>query len=417
LGVPELRDPTGGRMELAEVDLYDPGSYVDGVPHEMFATLRREAPVYAHPKPDGDRFWCVTRHADLITVNRDNHTFSSNRAATNIDTPPGEALDQVRLMMLNLDPPEHTKLRKIVNKGFTPRRIRQLMDHLQQEAEAIVARAVEKGRVDFVTEVAADLPLIAIAEFLGVPREERQRIFDLSNGLIGFDDPEYRQNAIDPGEASMEMFLFAQDMATRKRAEPGDDIVSDLLTAEVDGHSLSDLEFNLFFMLLCVAGNETTRNAISHGMHALLTHPDEVRKLQEDPSLIDGAIEEILRWASPVMYFRRTTTKPVTIGGVDIPEDEAIVFWHISANRDEDVFDDPFTFDIARSPNPHSSAQIAFGGGGPHFCLGANLARAEMKVTFEALLPHLGRAELAEEPRRLRSNFINGLKEMQVQFR
>jgi len=407
-------------LELAEVDLYDPDSYVEGVPHEMFATLRREAPVYRHPKPDGDHFWCVTKHEDLIAVNRDNHTFSSNRAATNIDTPPGESLDQVRLMMLNLDPPEHTKLRKIVNKGFTPRRIRELMDHLEAEAKAIVGRAVEtsraNGAVDFVTEVAADLPLIAIAEFLGVPVEERQRIFDLSNGLIGFDDPEYRANAIDPGEASMEMFLFAQEMADRKRANPGDDIVSDLLGAEVDGHTLSDLEFNLFFLLLAVAGNETTRNAISHGMHALLTHPDQVQKLVADPSLLDGAIEEILRWASPVMYFRRTTTKPVTIRGVDIPEDEAVVFWHISANRDEEVFDDPYSFDITRSPNPHSSAQIAFGGGGPHFCLGANLARAEMRVTFEALLPHLATAELVEQPRRLRSNFINGLKEMKVRF-
>jgi cholest-4-en-3-one 26-monooxygenase len=403
-------------VQLADVDVYDPDSFVPGVPHDMFATLRQQAPVYAHPRPDGSHFWCVTRHDDLITVNRDNATFSSNRAATNIDTPPAESLEQVRLMMLNLDPPEHTKLRKIVNKGFTPRRIRDLMAHLQEEAEAIVARAKEKGEFDFVTEVAADLPLIAIAEFLGVPRDERQRIFDLSNGLIGFDDPEYRATALDPEAAAMDMYVFAQDMATRKRAQPGDDIVSDLLTADVDGHSLSDLEFNLFFMLLCVAGNETTRNAISHGMHALLENPGEVRKLQEDPSLIDGAIEEILRWASPVMYFRRTTTKPVAIGGVDIPADEAVVFWHISANRDEDVFDDPFRFDITRSPNPHSSAQVAFGGGGPHFCLGANLARAEMKVTFEALLPHLGTAELLEPPRRLRSNFINGIKEMKVRF-
>jgi cholest-4-en-3-one 26-monooxygenase len=403
-------------VQLADVDVYDPDNFVGGVPHEMFATLRRDAPVYEHPKPDGDRFWCITRHDDLVGVNRDNATFSSNRYATNIDAPQGDHLDQVRLMMLNMDPPDHTKLRKVVNGGFTPRRIRELMEHLQQEAEAIVARAVEKGEVDFVTEVAADLPLIAIAEFLGVPREERQRIFDLSNGLIGFDDPDYRSTALDPADAAAEMYLFAQEMATRKRANPGDDIVSDLLTAEVDGHSLSDLEFNLFFMLLCVAGNETTRNAISHGMHALLEHPDQIRKLVDDPSLIDGTIEEILRWASPVMYFRRTTTKPVTIRGIAIPEDEAIVFWHMSANRDEDVFDDPYTFDITRSPNPHSSAQVAFGGGGPHFCLGANLARAEMRVTLEALLPHLADAELVEPPRRLRSNFINGLKEMKVRF-
>ena len=403
-------------MELADVDLYDPDSFVDGVPHEMFATLRREAPVYPHPHPEGGRFWCITRHADLVTVNRDNHTFSSWRGATNIDTPPAEALEQTRLMMLNLDPPEHTKLRKIVNKGFTPKTIRDLMEHLQQEAAAIVGEAVERGEVDFVADVACELPLIAIAEFLGVPREERKTIFDLSNRLIGFDDPEFQTSYEDASIAATDMFLFAQSMADRKRAEPGDDIVSALLHAEVDGHSLSDLEFNMFFMLLAVAGNETTRNAISHGMLALLEHPEQARRLVDDPSLMDSAIEEILRWASPVMYFRRTTTAPVTVGDVVIPEGEPVVFWHISANRDEAVFDDPFRFDIARYPNPHSAQQVAFGGGGPHFCLGANLARAEIKVTFEALLPHLAGAELVAPPRRLRSNFINGIKEMRVRF-
>jgi cholest-4-en-3-one 26-monooxygenase len=403
-------------MELADVDVYDPENFVGSVPHEMFATLRREAPVYPHPNPNGGRFWCVTRHADLVTVNRDNHTYSSWRGATNIDTPPAENIESARMMMLNMDPPEHTKLRKIVNKGFTPRMIRDLMDHLSEEADTLVARSVAQGQVDFVEEVAAELPLIAIAEFLGVPREERKTIFELSNRLIGFDDPEFRTSLEDAGEAAAEMYLFAQSIADRKRAEPGDDIVSALLAAEVDGHRLSDLDFNLFFLLLAVAGNETTRNAISHGMLAFLEHPDQAQRLADDPSLIDSAIEEILRWASPVMYFRRTTTMPVEIGGVEIPEDEAVVFWHISANRDESVFDDPYTFDIGRDPNPHSTQQVAFGGGGPHFCLGANLARAEIKVVFEALIPHLVDARLAAPPRRLRSNFINGIKEMQVSF-
>jgi cholest-4-en-3-one 26-monooxygenase len=403
-------------VELDEVDVYSPDSFVESVPHEMFTTLRREAPVYAHPRPDGSHFWCVTRHEDLIAVNRDNATFSSNRYATNIDAPPGDSLEQVRLMMLNMDPPDHTKLRKLVNKGFTPRRIRELTDHLEQEAGAIVARAVEKGEVDFVTEVAAELPLIAIAEFLGIPVAERSMIFDRTNALIGFDDPEYRAEAMDPANASLEMFMFAQDIATRKRADLGDDIVSDLLTAEVEGETLTDLEFNLFFMLLCVAGSETTRNAVSHGMHALLTHPDQLRLLLDDPGLLESAIDEILRWATPVMNFRRTTTKPVVIHDVEIGEDEAVVFWHISANRDEEVFDDPFRFDISRMSSGQASTQIAFGGGGPHFCLGANLARAEMRVLFEALLPHLATAELVEQPRRLRSNFINGLKEMKVSF-
>lgn len=403
-------------MQLDDVDVYNPDSFVGSVPHDMFAVLRREAPIYRHPKPNGDHFWCVTRHADLISVNRDAATFSSHRQTTTIDAPPADRLDQVRLMLNHLDPPEHTKLRKIVNKAFTPRRIRELQTHLAWEAHAIVAAAVKKGEVEFVTEVAADLPLIVIAELLGVPREERSRIFRLSNSLLGFDDPEYRATVVDGERAAVEMFAFANEIAATKRSNPGDDIVTDLLTADVDGETLDDVSFCMFFMLLCIAGNETTRNAISHGMHALITHRDQARKLVAEPALMDGAIEEILRWASPVMYFRRTTTKPVVIHGVEIPADEAIVFWHISANRDEAVFDDAFTFDITRSPNPQLSSHVAFGGGGPHFCLGANLARAEMRVTFEALLPHLANAELLDEPRRLRSNLINGVKEMRVRL-
>jgi cholest-4-en-3-one 26-monooxygenase len=400
-------------VELSEIDLFDPDTYAEAVPHEQFALLRREAPVYRHDLQDGRHFWCVTRHEDLVTVNRDASAFSSWRQTALINAQVEEMLEQQRLMMLNMDPPDHTKLRKVVNKGFTPRMIRDLMDHLAEEARSIVADAVQKGDVEFVEDVASELPLIAIAEFLGVPREDRKIIFDLSNRLIGSEDPDYIVPEEEMGAAAAEMYVYAQQLADDRRANPRDDIVSALLAAEVDGHRLDELEFNLFFLLLAVAGNETTRNAISHGMLALLEHPEQADALRADPSKIDDAIEEILRWASPVMHFRRQTTRPVTLAGVDIPEDEGVVFWHISANRDETVFHDPYTFSIDRSPNPHTG-HVAFGGGGPHFCLGANLARAEMRVIFSELLAQTSSIEQAAPARRLRSNFINGIKEMKV---
>lgn len=406
-------------MELADIDLYSPDTFVPGVPHEQFELLRREAPVFKHRYPPGgprEHFWCVTRHEDLVAVNRDYSTFSSWQGSALIDDPDPGALEMSRMLMLNMDPPEHTKLRKIVNKGFTPRMIRSLMDHLHEESRAIIDRAREMGEVDFVEEVAAELPLIAIAEFLGVPREDRKIIFDLSNRLVGHSDPEYNLTEEDGHVAATELFAYAQQLAADKRQRPGDDIASALLEAEVDGDRLSDMDFNVFFMLLSVAGNETTRNAISHGMLALLEHPDQKQDLIQHPDILESAVEEILRWASPVMQFRRTTTKPVTLRGVEIPEDEAVVFWHMSANRDEAVFDDPYTFDLRRSPNAHTSSHIAFGGGGPHFCLGANLARAEMQVLFEELLPHLPALEQTGPVARLRSNFINGIKHLPVRF-
>ena len=401
-------------MELSEVDIYDPDNFVEAVPHEMFATLRREAPVFKHAKPDGSHFWCVTRHEDLVHVNRDSKVFSSWLGGATLDMTE-DNLETQRMMMLNMDPPDHTQLRKIVNKGFTPRMIRQLQDHLEQEAKNIVDAVIERGECDFVVDLASELPLIAIAEFLGVPREDRKQIFELSNRLIGFDDPEFQTSREEAFTAAMDLYAFAEGIAADRRVNPQDDIVSALLHAEVDGERLSDLEFNLFFLLLSVAGNETTRNAISHGMLALMEHPDQYKKLVDDPSLIDSTIEEILRWATPVMNFRRTTTVDTVIRDVEIPANEPVVFWHMSANRDDVVFDDPFAFDIARDPNLHTG-HVAFGGGGPHFCLGANLARAEMKVMFEEITSRIPDMQLTAPPRRLRSNFINGIKEMRVEF-
>uniref|UniRef100_UPI00407474F8 CYP125MRCA n=1 Tax=synthetic construct TaxID=32630 RepID=UPI00407474F8 len=406
-------------MAPTEIDLTDPDVYNRGVPHEQFAWLRRNEPVYWHPEPppdtDGEGYWAVTRHADVVAVSRDPEIFSSQQGGTMIqdaDAAP-EELEKQRMMMLNMDPPQHTRLRKLVSKGFTPRMIAKLEDKIRERAKQIVDEAIEKGECDFVADIAAELPLQVIAELIGVPQEDRQRLFDWSNRMIGYDDPEYHSSEADGEQAAAEMFAYAQELAAERRKNPRDDIVTALVQAEVDGQKLSDLEFNMFFLLLVVAGNETTRNAISHGMLALLEHPDQWERLRADPSLAPTAVDEILRWASPVMSFRRTATRDTELGGQQIKAGDKVVMFYASANRDEEVFDDPYTFDITRSPNPH----LAFGGGGgPHYCLGANLARLEIRVMFEELAEIMPDIELTGPPERLRSNFINGIKHMPVRF-
>ncbi|MCU1454895.1 MAG: cytochrome [Acidimicrobiales bacterium] len=401
-------------MDLAEVDIYNPDTYVEGVPHEMFATLRREAPV-RWIEHDGVGSWTVTSHEHIVRVNRDAKTFSSWVGTALLPEMAPENLEQQRMMMLNLDPPEHTKLRLIVNKAFTPRRIEELVDRLRVRARAIVAEVADRGSCDFVTDVAAELPLQAIAELLGVPQEDRHLVFDWSNKMIGAEDPEFEVSPEESGLAAVELYEYAQSLADDKRKHPGNDIVTTLLEAEVEGHRLTDLDFNLFFMLLAVAGNETTRNAIAHSMLALIEHPDERSKLLADPAKLTSAIEEFLRWATPVMSFRRTATCDVELGGQQIREGDRVVMWHMAGNRDEAVFADPYRFDIGRDPNLHLQ-QIAFGGGGPHFCLGANLARAEMRIMFTEVLAVLPDMELSGPVERLRSNFINGIKHMPVSY-
>ena len=401
------------------IDITDPDAYVEAVPHEAFARLRREDPVSWQEDDEGG-FWAVTRHADIVTVNRDWETYSSWKGAVYLWTPP--ELEMQRLMMLNMDPPEHAKLRKLVNRGFTPRRIRELQDVLARRATTIVDEVIESGRCDMVEAVAAELPLQAIAEFLGVPQEDRHLVFKWSNTLIGSSDPEYvSEGADETGQApeaqaaAIELYAYAQGLAADRRANPRDDIVSDLIHAELDGDSLSDDDFNAFFLLLAVAGNETTRNAISHSVLALAEHPDQRAWLREDPARWDTALDEFLRWSTPVMHFRRTATRDTELGGREVHEGDRVVIWHISGNRDEDVFDDPFRFDLGRSPNDHLGAtHVAFGGGGPHFCLGANLAKAEMRVMLGEVVDRLGDFEVDGPVERLRSNFINGIKHLPV---
>ncbi len=407
------------------VDLTDPSTFADGIPHEVFARLRREAPVVWHPeRPDGPGkgagFWSVTRHADVVEVNRDAQAMSSARGGNMIfDTPEFTDPDAGGSpMLVHMDPPQHTRFRLLVNRGFTPRMIVRLEDFIVEVAQRTVDRVIDRGEADFVEDIAAELPIQVITQLMGVGEEDRPKVFELSNRLIGFDDPEYGGD--DEGsavQAGLEMYELANRLGTAKRAaldagEPPVDIASVLLQAEVDGQRLTELEYDMFFLLLNVAGNETTRTAISQGMLAFIDHPEQWARLRDDRSFLPSAIDEILRYSSPIMNFRRTAMGDGAIGGQPVKDGDKVVIWYASANFDDDVFEDPLTFDVARTPNEH----VAFGGGGPHFCLGANLARLELHVMFNELLDRLPLPELAGPVDRLHSNFNHGLKRMPVRW-
>jgi cholest-4-en-3-one 26-monooxygenase len=406
-------------MSIEGIDLNDPERFVRGEHHEMFRVLRAEDPVYWQTDDlKGGGYWNVVKHADLIDVNRDTERFSSETGGTMIMSgqfPIGEdpdaMMDTRGVLMLDMDPPKHTRYRLLVNKGFTPRMIGLIEQALRHRASMIVDRVIEEGSADFVEDIAAELPLQAIAEIMGVPQEDRRKLFEWSNRMIGAADPEYM--ADDQGDAFVELFTYVNELAALRKADPHDDIVTKLLNSEIDGESLSELEFDMFMMLLAVAGNETTRNATAHAMYAFMTHPEQFELLKQDPDgRMDTAVEEVLRWATPVLHFRRTATVDTELRGRQIKAGDRVVIWHISANRDEEVWADPFTFDITRSPNPH----VAFGGGGSHFCLGANLARMELKLILTELVTRMPDMALAGEPQRLRSNFIGGIKHMPVKW-
>ena len=400
--------------ERDEIDLYDMDQYAEtGVPHEQLKRLRTEEPVFRHNDPQlPEGYWAITRHADVVYVSRNPELFSSYEKTAMLDEYAQEQIDNQRLFMLNQDPPDHTRTRQLVNRGFTPRMIARLEERIQETCDEIVGQAVAKGEGDFVTLCAAELPLIVIAELMGVPIEDRHKVFDWSNRMVGGNDPEYGVTEEQRFNAAQEMWAYANELAKQKRAQLQDDIVSKLISPDEAGNVLSELEFDLFFMLLAVAGNETTRNAISGGMYAFTQNPKQWDRLKADPSLIPSAADEIVRYVSPVNLFRRTPTQDVEIGGVPIKKGEKVVIYYSSANRDESVFENPDVFDIGREPNPH----VGFGGGGPHFCLGRHLAKLEVECLFRSFIQQTERIELVAEPRRLRSNFINGIKEMTVRF-
>ena len=398
--------------DLAPVDLSDSRSYVAGVPHAWLAHLRRHDPVHWQEENGGPGFWAVTRYEDCVTVNRDWERFSSAARGTMPFEMPEADIEQQGLMMLNMDPPLHTRYRRLVNKGFTPRMVRDLEESIHRSTDAIIDRVAEKGRADFVTDLSAELPLQVIAELLGVPQEDRHRMFEWSNNMVGNEDPEYQGQADQALTAAMELYAYAAELYGKKRIDPHADLMSVLTTVEIEGERLSDLELELFFLLLTVAGNETTRNLMSGGMHAFFQHPDQWQRLLDDRTLLPTAVDEMLRYVSPVMNFRRTAMTDVVLSGTKISKGDKVVFFHASANRDEDTFPDADAFDIGRDPNP----PIAFGGGGPHFCLGTNLARMEIKVMFEHLLDRLPDIRQDGDEQHLQSQFINGVKHLPVAF-
>jgi cholest-4-en-3-one 26-monooxygenase len=404
-------------MQLSDIDLLDRDIFTKGVPHEWFTFLRKEAPVYFHPEPGGPGFWVITKYDDVVTVGRDGATFSSAQKRGGVVGLEGRAEDygnfeQGGNLMLTMDAPEHTRYRKLVNRGFTPRQMRMLEPHIRELTNRILDEVIERGECDFVVDVAAELPLQIIAEMIGVPQEDRHKLFEWSNRMIGSEDPEYIVSEEEVQGAQIEMFMYANQLAQERRENPRDDIMTTLLQADVDGDQLTDMDFNLFFLLLAVAGNETTRNSISHGIQAFCDNPDQYQALVHDPGLAKSATEEIVRWASPVMYFKRNVTRDTEIRGQAIKEGDKVSMWYISANRDEDHFDDPFTFDIQRNPNEH----VGFGGGGPHHCLGANLARMEIYVLLEEMARRIPELERTDAPKALRSNFIAGIKHLDVKF-
>jgi cholest-4-en-3-one 26-monooxygenase len=408
-------------MKLHDVDLSSADSFSQGFPHEYFEFLRREHPIAWHPETtagrfgpenyEGPGFYAVTKYEDVKYVGKHPELFSSWVAGTNIPDPEEESLAGLRMIMLNMDPPQHVKFRKLVRSGFTPRKIQELHRDVQALASHIIDKVAAKGECDFVADMACELPLQVIAELMGVPQSDRHKLFEWSNQLIGFDDPEFANTPETGKLASAQMWAYANDLAEQRKKKPANDLVTKLLTGEVDGHRLSEMEFDSFFLLLAVAGNETTRNLLSQGMKALFEHPDQFELLKQDPSLVNTAVEEMLRWAPAVMYFRRTATRDTELGGVELKKGDKVTLWYPSACRDEDVFESPNTFDIRRSPNPH----LAFGMG-EHFCLGSHLARMELQIMFAEIVRRLPDIELAGDVRLLRSNFIDGIKEMPVRF-
>jgi len=396
----------------AGIDLTNLALFENGAPHGVFARLRSEAPVYWNEEAPGSGFWALTRHAEVKALGRDPLTFSVARRGNMIfDQFVGE--HQRPRMMLELDPPEHTRYRAFVKSGFSPRSVQRLLPTARARMSEILDAALEVGDCDFVESVAGALPLHMIADLMGVPLELRSRVYEVANRIMAFSDPEFSEaSGGENVEAMGEMRGLAGELAQERRRRPGEDLTSILLAPDAEGERLDDEEFELFFLMLVVAGIETTRSAISGGMLAFHEHPEQWRRLQAEPGLLGTAIEEILRWTSPIHHFRRTALRDTKIAGREIREGERVVMWYTSANRDPAVFSKPERFDIGRFPNEHLSF-----GFGRHFCLGARLARMEVQVTLETLLARDVHLSLRGAPRYMRSNFAHSLKHMPVSLR
>ena len=402
----------------AGFDFTDPDIYTTRVPARELAELRRAAPVWWVAQRrgsagfDDEGYWAVTRHADILAISKTPDLYSSSENTALIrfaEGTPRESIEMQRIILLNMDPPDHTKQRGIVSRGFTPRAIGTLRQALAERAERIVATALETGTGDFVPDIAMELPLQAISELLGVPQEDRGKIFSWSNRMVGYDE---RPADDDDGMvAATEILGYSLAMAEERRTCPKDDIVTKLISAEIDGHHLSDDEFGFFVLMLAVAGNETTRNAIAHGMLAFLDHPEQWELFKSSRPATTA--DEIVRWATPNTVFQRTATQDTTLGGQEIKAGQRLGLFYRSANFDEEVFDQPERFDIRRDPNPH----LGYGGYGTHYCLGANLAKLEIELIFTAIAGAMPDIAKAGDPVRLRSGWINGIKNLPVSYR
>ncbi|MGO9252981.1 MAG: cytochrome P450 [Mycobacterium sp.] len=399
-------------------DFTDPDIYAERLPVEEFAELRASEPIWWNAQAPGTGggfndggYWAITKHKDVKEVSLRNDVFSSYENCViprfNNDIA-REDIDLQRVVMLNMDPPQHTRLRRIIARGFTPRAIGRIRDELSERAQNIAKAAAAAGSGDFVEQVACELPLQAIAGLLGVPQEDRDKLFRWSNEMTGNDDPEYAD--VDPKVSSVEVLTYAMQMAALKAENPGNDIVTTLINADIDGEKLSDDEFGFFVMMLAVAGNETTRNSITQGMMAFADFPDQWELYKKERP--ESAADEIVRWATPVTAFQRTALEDYELSGVTIKKGQRVLMFYRSANFDEEVFDDPFTFNIMRNPNPH----VGFGGTGEHYCIGANLARMTINIMFNAIADHMPDLSSVSTPERLRSGWLNGIKRWQVDY-
>ncbi len=417
--------PDVSEMVLDDIDLNDLDVWERGVPYDWFRLLRDEAPLYWQEEYEGRGYWCFTRYDDVFAMAKDWETYSSELGGTSLqDLTPEEV--QLRKSMIDTDPPEHTRLRALVNKGFTPRVVNTYEERIRGLARGILEQAFAGDEeFDWVEQVASEIPMWVFSEIMGLPLEDRRYLISLSDKILGNTDPEIvgeeyvQERALHDPELrklpfsspfSLDLIEFGRQLGEARRAEPRDDITTKLVEAEVDGSRLSEHEFGLFFILLTTAGNETTRHTITLGLMDLLAHPDELARLKADPSLAGTAADEILRRAHPVHHFRRTATRDATAHGRRIKAGDKVTMWFGAGNYDERKFPDPYRFDVGRTPNRH----LTFGLGGPHFCLGAHLAKLEVKVWIEEMIPYFDRVELAGEPSRLRSNFFNAIKRLPV---
>ena len=408
--------------DLSRVDLITPELWEEQILHDEFALLRRDDPVHWHDEPAPNHgFWAITKHEDVVAVSKNPQVFSSGEGLTMLEEVEPESLEK-RRSLIDSDSPLHHHLRRVVSPLFTPKAINAHEAFARATAGRLLDEAVPRREFDWVLDVAEPLPITVLLNILGVPSEDADRLITLSNQMIAIDDPDYAPDydslppGVDPKDlpfgspASYHVFEYGRKIGEERRANPTDDLVSRLIHSEVDGDQLTPLEYCNMFQILILAGNETTRTTLTHGMKAFIDNPDQWELLRAQPELMDKAVEEIIRWATPVLYMRRTALDDTELRGKAIRKGDKVVMWYMSANYDEDVFDEPHTFDITRHPNPH----LGFGGGGPHFCLGAWLARLQIRVMFEECLARDLRLESNGPVRRVRSNFVNGVKSMPV---